>query len=166
VLSITRQPRLLVKMPVGLRQLGLSFQAAQFDVRIEPLFKSINATQGLGVAPALQWHLVSATAAADEVNAWVMCHHLVSQGFGVAGACAPEFAEPDLEQHLLAYKERTDDVQDTVLLKQVSPVAWQNINLYGRYEFSKGPEAINMNAIIQEQIRANCWARMGGRRHD
>jgi hypothetical protein len=31
----------------------------------------------------------------------------------------------------------------------VSPVAWQHINWYGRYEFRKQLEAINMNAITQ-----------------
>ena len=36
------------------------------------------------------------------------------------------------------------------MIKQVSPVAWQHINFYGRYEFAKGPEPINMEAIIQE----------------
>ena len=52
--------------------------------------------------------------------------------------------------HLLAHKESTGDVQGAALLKQVSPVAWQHINLYGRYEFSRWPETINMQAIIQE----------------
>jgi hypothetical protein len=42
------------------------------------------------------------------------------------------------------------DVQGAALLKQVSPVAWQHINLYSRYEFSKRPELINMDAITQE----------------
>jgi hypothetical protein len=42
------------------------------------------------------------------------------------------------------------DTQGAALLMQVSPVAWQHINLCGRYEFSKGLEVINMPAIIQE----------------
>jgi hypothetical protein len=36
------------------------------------------------------------------------------------------------------------------MLQQVSPVAWQHINLYGRYEFRKGTEAIDLPALIQE----------------
>jgi len=28
------------------------------------------------------------------------------------------------------------------LVKQASPVAWQHINLYGRYEFRKQPEPV------------------------
>ena len=52
--------------------------------------------------------------------------------------------------NLLSRKEKTEDSQDVELLKQISPVAWQHINLHGRYEFSKQPEHININAIIQE----------------
>ena len=33
-------------------------------------------------------------------------------------------------------------------------VAWQHINLYGRYEFNKRPKAINMKEIIQELSQA------------
>jgi hypothetical protein len=36
------------------------------------------------------------------------------------------------------------------LLAQVSPIAWQHINFYGRYEFSKGPTPINLDAIVEE----------------
>jgi hypothetical protein len=39
------------------------------------------------------------------------------------------------------------------LLAQVSPVAWQHINVYGRYEFSRGPTATNMQEIIEELDR-------------
>jgi hypothetical protein len=39
-------------------------------------------------------------------------------------------------------------------LAQVSPVAWQHINLCGRYEFTKTPESINMVAIIQALAQA------------
>ena len=52
--------------------------------------------------------------------------------------------------NLLAHHEGTGDSQGAALLTQVSPVAWQHINFYGRYEFSRQPEAINMNAIIEK----------------
>ena len=35
------------------------------------------------------------------------------------------------------------------MLKQVSPVAWQHSNLYSRYEFTKGPALINLDAIVE-----------------
>jgi len=52
--------------------------------------------------------------------------------------------------NMLAYRESNGNGQGADMLKQVSPVAWQHINLYGRYEFNKNPEFINIDAIIQE----------------
>ncbi len=48
------------------------------------------------------------------------------------------------------HKEATGDLASAALLTQVSPVAWQHINLYGRYEFTKGPAPINLETIIAE----------------
>ncbi|WP_404456925.1 Tn3 family transposase (plasmid) [Virgibacillus necropolis] len=39
---------------------------------------------------------------------------------------------------------------DSDVLKQISPVAWQHINLYGHYEFNKSQDSVNMDAIIQK----------------
>jgi TnpA family transposase len=58
-----------------------------------------------------------------------------------------------LLSNVLAYKEGVGDAQGATLLKQISPVAWQHINLYGRYEFSKSPEIIDFDAIVQELSR-------------
>ena len=55
-----------------------------------------------------------------------------------------------LLSNLLDCKKAASDIQGTSLLKQVSPFAWQHINLYGRYEFRRGPETIDMNEIVQE----------------
>jgi Tn3 transposase DDE domain len=52
--------------------------------------------------------------------------------------------------HLLAHKERSGDASGAARLIRVSPVAWQHINLYGRYEFRKAPETIDLPALIQE----------------
>ena len=50
---------------------------------------------------------------------------------------------------LLSHKEEAGDSQGANLLKHVSPIAWQHINLHGRYEFSKQPENINMDDMIE-----------------
>ena len=51
--------------------------------------------------------------------------------------------------NLLSYKEKTGNIQDAEMLKQISPIAWQHINLHGRYEFSKQPEGINIDDIVE-----------------
>ena len=50
--------------------------------------------------------------------------------------------------NMLDYRESNGKNLD--VLKHISPVAWQHINLYGRYEFNKNPEPIDMHVIIQE----------------
>jgi len=55
-----------------------------------------------------------------------------------------------LLSQLLTRKEQSHDAQAAALLKQISPVAWQHINFYGRYEFTKEPERINLDAILQD----------------
>jgi hypothetical protein len=46
------------------------------------------------------------------------------------------------------------------LVKQVSPVAWQHVNLYGCYEFRKPPEPVDVDEIVRElaQIRIGAEA--------
>ena len=34
-------------------------------------------------------------------------------------------------------------------IAHISPVAWQHINFYGRYEFTKASEPINMEEIVE-----------------
>ncbi|MFT9598937.1 Tn3 family transposase [Mesobacillus sp.] len=55
----------------------------------------------------------------------------------------------------LNYGERME--LDSDMLKRVSPVAWQHINLYGRYEFNKKQESIDMSEIIQELIQSRLF---------
>lgn len=52
--------------------------------------------------------------------------------------------------NLLSYKEKIGNTQDAEMLKQISPIAWQHINLHGRYEFSKQTEGININEIVEQ----------------
>jgi TnpA family transposase len=50
---------------------------------------------------------------------------------------------------LLTHSNSSGDVDRAIRLSQVSPVAWQHINFYGRYEFNRQPKVINMKAILQ-----------------
>src|SRR5262245_56591259 len=90
-------PRILVKAAPGLSQTKLAFGAASIPFDVEPLFRSIGRTSGLGAAADDVWYVLKPPADADQHNPWDLCHALLQQGFGVAGP-APKFAEPDLEQ--------------------------------------------------------------------
>src|SRR5262245_11173822 len=98
--------RILVKAAGGPPQVSLSFGAAAVAFRVAPLFQSIRVPGGPGLglaagAPgASTWYVLEAppSFAAAAPNAWDVCHALMNQGSGVAGAAPPEFAEPDLPQ--------------------------------------------------------------------
>jgi len=53
----------------------------------------------------------------------------------------------------LAHYEKIGDLQGAALVKQVSPVAWQHINLHGRYEFENKPVALNIEDLVQQLTR-------------
>jgi len=52
--------------------------------------------------------------------------------------------------NLLICKEKIGDNEAISLLKQISPVAWQHINLHGRYQFNNQTNSIDMDSIIQK----------------
>lgn len=56
--------------------------------------------------------------------------------------------------NVLAHRENINDVRGIEELKQISPVAWQHINLYGRYEFRKFSNPINLDHIVQQLTQA------------
>ena len=58
------------------------------------------------------------------------------------------FYNASILSNLLEYRERIGDIEGAEQLKQVSPVAWQHVNFFGRYEFGKRPQQIDMKAIV------------------
>ncbi len=90
--------RILVKAAPGLSAPQLTFGAAAVTFTATRLFKSIDTQPALGAASGDVWHVLTPPAGVAEANAWDICHSLLQQGFGVAGAPAPTFAEPDFEQ--------------------------------------------------------------------
>ena len=51
------------------------------------------------------------------------------------------------------FQEAQGNLRQIDLLKRISPVAWQHINFYGRYEFTKSLGTIDMNEIVQQLAR-------------
>jgi hypothetical protein len=86
------------KGPAAGRPFALGLNETSIRFTAEPLFRSIGAANGQGVAPiAPQWFRVTADASVDSVNPWDACHALMASGQGIA-AGGVEFAEPDLLQ--------------------------------------------------------------------
>ena len=77
-----------------------------------------------------------------EQQLWGECARLITN--------ALIYYNATILSNLLEHRGRNRGVQGAALLKQVSPVAWQHVNFYGRYEFNQSLETIDMKAIIQE----------------
>ena len=98
-------PRILVKATPGLTASQLQFGAAAVPFTVTPLFKSIGPQPTLGAVADNVWQVLTPPPGFAEENSWDVCHALLQQGFGVAGASPPEFAEPDLQQQWITGKD-------------------------------------------------------------
>lgn len=76
----------------------------------------------------------------QEQQLWSGCSRLLCNCIIYYNAC--------ILSNMLTYKESTG--QNSDMLKLISPIAWQHINLYGRYEFNKKHETINIEEIVQQ----------------
>src|SRR4051794_23350440 len=85
-------------MAAGQQSLSLAAGKSTFDLKVEPLFKSIKDKPAVGLTETPQWHIVAPAAETDEVNVWDLCHEATSGSLGMAAGGPVEFAEPDLEQ--------------------------------------------------------------------
>ena len=54
---------------------------------------------------------------------------------------------------VLALREQAGDYEGIARLARISPVAWSHINLFGRYEFDKLLEPIELDSLIEELAR-------------
>ena len=77
----------------------------------------------------------------DDQQLWQECSRLITNGI--------IFYNTTILSRVLAHKEATGDTAGTALISQVSPVAWQHINFYGRYEFTRGPDPIDVDAMVE-----------------
>lgn len=68
------------------------------------------------------------------------------------------FYNATILSNVMRYQVENGDQASAVSLERISPVAWQHINFYGRYEFTKSFQPIDMEAIVQELV-----ARSGAR---
>jgi len=82
-----------------------------------------------------------------EQEIWNECSRLIAN-------CIIHYNAAILSNMLDQYENTTDTV-NTEWIKQISPVAWQHVNLYGRYEFQKTPDPINLEDMISQLSHLN-----------
>jgi TnpA family transposase len=79
-----------------------------------------------------------------EQELWSECSRLIAN-------CII-FYNASILSRLLEHQEHTGDAQGAEATKKLSPIAWQHINLQGRFEFLKQPDALNVEAILRALI--------------
>jgi len=89
-----------------------------------------------------------------EQQLWGECSRLITNSIIYYNAC--------LLSQVLAYKEKGEDSEGRAWLKQISPVAWQHVNFYGRYEFNNRPEPIDMDTIVSQLVQVPVQPTGGG----
>lgn len=62
------------------------------------------------------------------------------------------FYNATILSNVLRYQTDNGRLSDRLSLEKVSPIAWQHINFYGRFEFTKSFQPIDMDAIVQELV--------------
>lgn len=77
-----------------------------------------------------------------EQNLWQECSRLITN-------CIIAYNATILSD-LLQNHQRTGNAHQSELLRRVSPVAWQHINLHGRYEFNKPPQVVDVASLVQQ----------------
>ncbi|MFT6128719.1 MAG: TnpA family transposase [Neolewinella sp.] len=82
-----------------------------------------------------------------EQEIWNECSRLIAN-------CIIHYNAAILSNMLDQYESATD-TESTEWIKQISPVAWQHVNLYGRYEFQKTPDPINLEDMISQLSHLN-----------
>jgi hypothetical protein len=76
-----------------------------------------------------------------EQDLWAECSRLLANCIILYNA--------SILSRLLEHQERTRNALGADATKKVSPVAWQHINLQGRYEFQKQPDPLDVDMIIR-----------------
>ncbi|GAC1653841.1 MAG: hypothetical protein NVS4B8_29070 [Herpetosiphon sp.] len=59
------------------------------------------------------------------------------------------FYNTTILSRVLAHKAATGDTAGAAVISQISPVAWQHVNFYGRYEFTTRPDPIDIEAVVE-----------------
>lgn len=81
----------------------------------------------------------------DEISLWNECARLLTN--------AIIFFNSVILTRLLEYFERKGDDKKLEIIKQVSPVAWHNINLSGTYSFSFEQNMLDMDEIMRTIVQ-------------
>jgi TnpA family transposase len=76
-----------------------------------------------------------------EQNIWNECARFITN--------AIIYYQASILSALLTQKEQEGKQEEADIIKRISPIAWQNINLLGRFEFQKQQKPVNMEEMLR-----------------
>jgi len=84
-----------------------------------------------------------------EQNIWNECARFITNNI--------IFYQSYILSALLTQKEKEGKQEEADLIKRISPIAWQNVNLLGRFEFQKQQDTINIEEMISLLAQKILW---------
>jgi TnpA family transposase len=86
-----------------------------------------------------------------EQQVWNECARLIAN--------AVIYYNATIASRVLEQKQAAGDDETVELLKGISPVAWQHVNLFGRFEFNKRGK-VDLAALVKVFDEPQCWTRI------
>jgi len=62
-----------------------------------------------------------------------------------------------LLSRVYAQKQAADDQEALAIIKDISPVAWQYINLFGTFEFTPSTSKVDIDALVVRYADPTYW---------
>jgi TnpA family transposase len=87
----------------------------------------------------------------SEQQIWNECSRLIAN--------AVIYYNTALLSRIYAQKKSAGDVTAIDILKHISPIAWQHINLFGRFEFTQTGSRVDLDALAERYNNPDFWSR-------
>ncbi|MGA7238187.1 MAG: hypothetical protein WBY44_21050 [Bryobacteraceae bacterium] len=168
---VTRKPRLLVKTTAIAS--GATFAPGGTDVTLQPLFPADHRHSITAATTEPHWNVAEVAEADGDANA--SCHKLHIQGFGIAGAGAVDFADPDIEQTVAGDSEAWLIARSFTAANAPSGMSLSNpISItpradlfdwrwFGTDTFSASMRRVHGFRIPRTALRSHTWIRAMGK---
>ena len=86
-----------------------------------------------------------------EQQIWNECSRLIAN--------AVIYYNAAISSRVLQHKQAAGDDETVEILKGISPVAWQHVNLFGRFEFNKRAR-VDLAELVKVFNELECWTRI------
>jgi len=87
----------------------------------------------------------------SEQQIWSECSRLIAN--------AVIYYNTALLSRIYEQKQAAGDVEALEILRPISPVAWQHINLFGRFEFTHTGSGVDLDALAERYNDPDFWER-------